>query len=67
MIADVSRISEMVSAGFSLGEIEEKLLEADPSLDEDERAALWLYAWASACHAERASPAPSRRLSAGWP
>ena len=37
-------IDRRVSAGQSLGRIESELVETVP-VDEDRRAALWLYAW----------------------
>ena len=39
------RIAEYVRRGERLDAIEVELLTPRPGLDDDERAALWLYAW----------------------
>ena len=39
------RIAEFVRRGEQLETIEAELLSPRPGLDDDERAALWLYAW----------------------
>ena len=38
------RIEDMLVDGFGLGEIERELIGAS-GLDQEEQAALWLYAW----------------------
>ena len=39
------QITERVRQGDALADIEADLLGSRPSLDEDERSALWLFAW----------------------
>ena len=39
------RIAEFVRRGEQLETIEAELLSPRPGLDDDERSALWLYAW----------------------
>jgi hypothetical protein len=40
-----SQIAEMMERGATLGEVEEDLI-SDAPLDSDEKAGLWLFAWA---------------------
>ncbi len=39
-------IAGLVDSGCPLPEIEREVIDRDRGLDDDERAALWLYAWA---------------------
>jgi hypothetical protein len=45
----VNRVRDEVAAclerGMSLSDVDAELIEAAPALSEDERAALWLFAW----------------------
>jgi hypothetical protein len=59
-----TRIAHLLDAGWSLAAVEREVIEPAQGLDEDERAALWLFAWSR----EAARPARSGRppvLSAG--
>jgi len=38
-------ITERMDAGASLDEVETELIESQDHLDEEEKAALWLFAW----------------------
>jgi hypothetical protein len=42
------RIAELLDSGLSLAEVERDLIERAGALDDDERAALWLFAWSYA-------------------
>ncbi len=47
MVADrLQEIAERLNSGCSLESVERELIDCAASLDEDERAALWLFAWA---------------------
>ncbi len=39
-------IAALVDSGCPLPEIEREVIDRDRGLDDDERAALWLFAWA---------------------
>jgi hypothetical protein len=39
------RVAELLEAGRRLVEVEHEFIEPAAGLDDDERAALWLYAW----------------------
>lgn len=58
MVSELQRqIADAVRAGAHLDQIEEAIIERAP-VDEDQRAALWLYAEALVDHAEGGSPTP---------
>ncbi len=40
-------ITERMDCGASLDEVEAELIESQEDLDEEEKAALWLFAWSS--------------------
>jgi hypothetical protein len=40
-------ITERMDDGASLGDVDATLIESQPQLDEDEKAALWLLAWST--------------------
>ena len=46
VVDEQDRVARLVDAGRPLTEIEHDLIDPAPGLDEDERAALWLFAWA---------------------
>jgi hypothetical protein len=54
------RVATLVDAGLSLQEIEEAVLDREP-LSDEERAALWLYAWGR--WRRQARRRPERRLA----
>ena len=40
-------ITERMDDGASLGEVDAELIESQDQLDDEEKAALWLFAWSS--------------------
>jgi hypothetical protein len=56
-----SEIDERLAEGQSLGDIDDGVLEHHVELSEEERSALWLYAWLHA--PERDGLAPERELA----
>lgn len=54
------KVASWVDAGRSLDEIETGVLSPSP-LDEEERAALWLYAWSRRRRNEECRPGPALR------
>jgi hypothetical protein len=44
MVAEQSRIAEMMERGATFGQVEEDVIN-DAPFDSDEKAALWLFAW----------------------
>lgn len=53
-------IHQRLSRGAALEEVERELISESRALSEDERSALWLYAWSLASR----SAAPSPRMGA---
>ena len=56
-------ITERMDDGASLGDVDADLIESQPQLDDDEKAALWLLAWSTAplIHGSRDAPWRVRR------
>lgn len=52
-----TRIADLLDAGWSLAAVEREVIDPAQGVDEDERAALWLFAWS------RNATRPAR---AGW-
>lgn len=46
MVEEQSRIIAMIDRGATFDEVEEDVIEGAP-FDDDSKAALWLFAWAS--------------------
>jgi hypothetical protein len=60
----VDQIAARIDQGMRLADIESELIEAARELDEDERAALWLFAWSyRAVPPELRAPPPAVSVS----
>ena len=66
MLAEAVReeLGEWLGLGATLEQVQEELLRLVPELSEDDRAALWLYAW-SYCHARTGSVERNLWIGAG--
>jgi hypothetical protein len=47
----VQEVAAQLELGASLDAVEHEVIDAAPTLSEDERAALWLFAWSYRPHA----------------
>jgi hypothetical protein len=59
MVEEQSRIIAMIDRGATFDVIEEDVIEGAP-LDDDSKAALWLFAWASIPSDSTADPSSRR-------
>jgi hypothetical protein len=60
------KITERMDEGVSLDQVETELIEREDYLDDEEKAALWLFAWSLVPLARQPSTAPQLSgLSAG--